>query len=99
MLFTKDECFHLIAALETYNDEPRGKLPPDSQNEACLSAIRKLQNINLFTTFTLNERIMLMDSVSYIIHLLSWKGLKVHDILWTLHDKVGSLSLPAESSL
>ena len=98
MLFTKDECFHLIAALETYNDEPRGKLPAEDQNEACLSALRKIHELNLFTSFTLNERIVMMDAVSYIIHILDWKGIKVHDILWTLRDKVGSLSLPADSS-
>lgn len=99
MLFTKDECIHLIAALETYNDTPRGLLNPDVQNTVCSSALSKLKSFNLFTSFTKQEFTMMFASVLFSIELLDRKHIAVPDILWTLHDKVGSLSLPDESSL
>lgn len=98
MLFTRDECFHLIAALETYNDAPRNLLKPDVQNTVCSSALAKLNSMNIFTTFSKQEFTMMFASVLFTIEILDRKHLSVPDILWTLHDKTGSLSQPDESS-
>ena len=66
MLFSKNEQIILIAALETYNDEPRKDFDPFTQRILVSSALKKLNKLSESTSFTPAEFKVMYLSLSTV---------------------------------
>lgn len=91
-MFTSSETKQIIAALEVYNDCPRGELTPEVQHKVCASALRKFRRTNIKTEFTKQEYTVMLMAVLYMIKALRRTYQPVPYQLEKLSEKLASLA-------
>ena len=94
MIFNLSETSQLIAALETYDEEPRGLLKPELQHKLCESCLKKLNSQNIFTTFSKQEYSMMVYAIHFIITILDSRHYRGPDELYELHLRLLELATP-----
>lgn len=91
-MFTSSEIKQIIAALEVYDDCPRGDVIPEVQHKVCASALRKFRRTNIKPEFTKQEYTMMLGAVLYIIEALHRTYQPVPRYLDKLSEKLASLA-------
>lgn len=79
MRFTFDETAHLIAALETYNDMPRGYYGKRLQNELVNSALAKLNAKADVDSFSQRECAVMFLATSLVLSELDFGDSLISD--------------------
>lgn len=95
MIFNKDECLILIAALEEYSVEKSAPIiwhntdGIDSVRKSCLN---KLEHLTILTNFTKQEYTLMYIATDTIIQKLTVAGYKVPDGYYELGCKLDELA-------
>lgn len=91
-MFTSSETKQITAALEVYDDCPRGDVIPEVQHKVCASALRKFRRTNIKPEFTKQEYTMMLAAVLYVIRALHHTYQPVPLSLEKLSEKLASLA-------
>lgn len=95
MIFNKDECLILIAALEEYSvDKPAlmFRQHADDFDNARISCLNKLEHLTMLTNFTSQEYTVMCIVMDDIIKKLPIAGYKVPDGYYELGCKLAELA-------
>lgn len=99
MLFSNNERMLLIAALETYDDEPRKKFDAFTQHLIAANTLKKLNKLSSKTVFTASELEIMCLSVQMILASLSQiSGMEPPEYYSRLLDRLIAMKRAVESN-
>lgn len=92
MLFDEKELSIIIAALESYDEEPQGLLTPEAQHRVTMSALNKLNVLSPLTYFTKQEFTIMVLAVQFVLDCSKHQNFRDRSYLFSLFQKLCELA-------